>query len=53
MKNKRSHIKTTLKAKKNWNLDSLDMLLVLESLSNKHLRSYPLPEKNISSYLAI
>ena len=42
MTNNRSHTKTSLKWNKNGDLDSGDMLLILEKLKNKDLKSCPL-----------
>ena len=53
MTNNRSHNKTSLKWNKNGDLESGDMLLILERLKNKDLISCSLTEKKISSYLKL
>ena len=50
MTNNRSHTKTSLKWNKDGDLESGDMLLILERLKNKDLISCSLTEKKISSY---
>ena len=45
MTNNRSHTKTTLKWNENGDLESGDMLLILERLKNKNLISCSLTEK--------
>ena len=45
MTNNRSHTKTSLKWNKNGDLESRDMLLILERLKNKDLISCSLTEK--------